>query len=139
MKPSAALLLALAIAAAIAVMPCEAFAEPYLFEVLIKPTYKRSWNAMFAGEKDVDSWLARYARTKNGPASPGKAIQLGATGYQINMVCKTHGCGDNQFFVLFSLTGTKAWGLLLKDRKIERFFGSPDEEKKAALRSAAYE
>lgn len=114
-------------------------AEPYLFELLSKSAYHKSWNSLFVGEEDIDTWLAKYAKTKNGPTTPGKAIQLGVTNYQINMVCKTHECGDNQFFVLFAPGGTEAWGLLLKERKTERFFGSPDDEKKKALRAAAYD
>lgn len=139
MKSPIPLLLSFAIASAVAVTSGRTFAEPYLFEVLIKPTYYKSWNALFAGENDIDSWLETYAKTKNGVATPGTVIQLGEAGYQINMVCKARDCGHNQFFVLFASNGTKAWGLLLKDGKTERFFGGPDEEKKQALRAVAYD
>lgn len=129
-----------AVLCALACLSATANAEqPYLFELLGKPAYSKSWNTLFAGERDVDRWLARYAKTKNGPATPGKSVQLGGTTYQINMVCKTHECGSNQFFVLFSPDGRKAWGLLLKDGNTERFFGQPDDEKKAALRAEAQE
>ncbi len=127
------------IVCAIVAFPSKAIAEPYLFEMLTKPIYYKSWNSLFVGEKNIDTWLTRYAKTKNGPATPGKAIQLGKTRYQINMICQRHACGDNQFFVLFDQDGTKAWGLLLKDGKMERFFGNPDDEKKKALLAAAYE
>ncbi|MEW5943976.1 MAG: Ivy family c-type lysozyme inhibitor [Pseudomonadota bacterium] len=139
MKFRTTVLFSYVIIGAIAFASSEAIAEPYLFELLSKPTYYKSWNALFVGEEDIDTWLVRYAKTKNGPATPGKVIQLGKSGYQVNMVCKTHECGENQFFVLFTQNGTKAWGLLLKHRKTERFFGSPDDEKKNALRAAAYE
>ncbi len=139
MKSRATVLFSYVIVCAITFVSGAAIAEPYLFELLTKPTYSKSWSALFVAEKDIDTWLTRYAKTKNGPATPGKAIQLGEAGYQINMVCKTHECGGNQFFVLFAQDGTKAWGLLLKDRKTERFFGSPDDEMKTALLAAAYE
>lgn len=53
-------------------------------------------------------------------------------------MCKPRDCEDNQIFVMFSADGNRAWGLLLKDQKIERFFGNPDEEKKIALRAAMH-
>jgi hypothetical protein len=110
MKFRNAVLFAYVIVSAIASFSSEAIAEPYLFELLTKPNYYKSWSALFIGERNIDSWLAKYAKTKNGPATPGKPIQLGKVGYQINMVCKTHDCGNNQFFVLFAQDGTKAWG-----------------------------
>jgi hypothetical protein len=139
MKSPASLLFSFVIAVAIAAPSANSFAEPYLFDMLIKPIYLKSWNALFVGEKDIDSWLGRYAKTKNGPATPGTSIQLGETVYQVNMVCKTHECGDNQFVVLFAPNGKKAWGLLLKGGKTERFFGNPDDEKKKTLRATAYQ
>jgi hypothetical protein len=135
MKSFASLLFSFVVAAA-AVTSERAFAEPYLFEVLANQTYLKSWNVLFAGEKDVDLWLVRYAKTKNGPAAPGTMVQIGSTEYQINSVCKPHDCENNQFVVLFSPKGAEAWGLLLKDKKTERFFGRPSEEKKQALRAA---
>jgi hypothetical protein len=113
-------------------------AEPYLFEMLRQPKYLKAWNALFVGEVNVEYWLIKYSKTKNGPASPGVAVALDGKMYQINAVCKPHDCGDNQFFVLFAPEGTKAWGLLLR-RDAERFFGNPDEEKKKALRTSAYD
>ena len=118
-----------------------AFAQAYLFDLLAKPAYAKSWNALFPGEKDVDSWLTEYARTKNGPATPGTRITLDDKRYQINNVCKAHSCWGNTFYVLFAPDGARAWGLLLtEDRdggKTERFFGNPDEPKKQVLRDAA--
>jgi hypothetical protein len=118
-----------------------AFSEPYLVDVLAKPTYGKSWNALFFGEKNVETWLTEYSRTLDGPATPGKIITLDETHYQINDVCKTHSCGSNTFYVLFAPNGAAAWGLLLTEdrdgRKKERFFGNPDAQKKQALRAAA--
>lgn len=124
---------------AIALTSGAAFAQEYLFDALARPAYNKAWNALFLGEKNVDDWLAQYAKTKNGPAGRGKTVRLGDARYQINSVCKTHDCGDNRFFVLFSANGARAWGFLLKNMKDERFFGNPDEEKKKVLRAAALE
>jgi hypothetical protein len=113
-----------------------AAADEYLFDLLAEPEYYKSWNTLIRGEKNVDTWLAKYAKTKNGPATPGETIKLGSGSYQLNTVCKTHDCGNNIFYVLFAPNGTTAWGLLLKDGTDERFFGNPDEERKTALRAA---
>lgn len=113
-----------------------ALAQEYLFDILAKPAYLKSWNAMLAGEKGVDAWLARYAKTKDGPSSPGKRVAVGGAAHYVGNVCKTHDCGDNRFFVLFTADGAKAWGLLVRDGSKERFFGNPDDAQKAALRAA---
>ena len=139
MKVRSSLLVVLVIGSAITMASRTAFAEAYLYEVLAKPAYLKSWNALILGEENVDDWLAHYAKTKNGPAGAGIGVKLGTTRYQINSVCKTHDCGNNQFFVLFSANGAKAWGLLLTNMKGERFFGNPDEEKRQALRTAAHQ
>jgi hypothetical protein len=138
-KSLTATLLSFVIVTAMAIASSRAIAEPYLFDLLANPTYYKSWNKLLAGEKDVDLWLAKYAKTKDGPASPGKETKLGQVSYLISTVCKTHDCGENQFFVLFAPNGTHAWGLLLINRQTERFFGDPDDEKKRALRASAYE
>lgn len=139
MKTPASLLVAFLIGTAIAMTSSTAFAQAYLYELLTNPDYSKSWHALFLGEKNVDDWLTQYANTKDGPATPGKTIKLHDTIYQMNSVCKTHNCGDNIFYVLYAPNGSKAWGLLLKDGKYERFFGKPDEEQKNVLRTAAKE
>jgi hypothetical protein len=113
--------------------------EPYLFDLLSKPSYQKSWNELFKGEKNVDGWLAKYAKTKDGPATPRRFVQSDGITYEVSTVCKTHDCGNNIFFVLFAPNGSKAWGLLLKNRTDERFFGNPDENNKQLLRAAAEE
>ncbi len=114
-------------------------AEPYLFEMLNRPTYQKAWNGLFVAEKDIDVWLAKYAKTKNGPAGPGAIVVIGNKRYQANTVCKPHDCEDNRFVVLFAPDEAKAWGMLLKNQRDERYFGHPDEEVKKALRAAAHE
>ncbi len=116
-----------------------AFAGDYLSDVLARPGYLKSWNALLRAEKQLDPWLAQYARTRNGPTAPGVAVTLGGTRFQIHNVCKAHDCGDNRFFVLFAPDGARAWGLLLSKDRDERFFGNPDEVKKEALQTAARE
>ena len=107
-------------------------------DTLKKPAYCASWDALFRG-KQVDSWLARYSRTKDGPAAPSKTVIVRGVAYQANFVCKTHDCGDNNFIVLFAPSGQKAWGLLLTQNTKQRFFGNPDPEMQDALIKATRE
>lgn len=111
-------------------------AEPYLFELLDRPAYRKAWDALFAGEPAVDAWLARYAKTRNGPANAGETLTLDARTYRVNAVCKTHDCGDNRFVVVFAPDGTRAWGLLDKAGANARYFGKPDAAMQGALRAA---
>ena len=113
-----------------------ALSATYLFDVLAKPAHHKAWDALFLGEKNVDSWLTQYSKTRNGPSTPGKTVELEGVRYQLHNICKAHSCGDNMFYVLFGLDGAQAWGLLLKRGQGERFFGAPDDEKKDALRIA---
>ncbi|MCB2017088.1 MAG: hypothetical protein KDF54_06205 [Hydrogenophaga sp.] len=110
--------------------------QTYLFDLLDQPAHRKAWNALFEGEEGVDAWLSGYAESRSGPANAGKLVTLGGVAHQVNTVCKAHACGDNLFVVLFSADGSQAWGLLLKDGKTERYFGHPDEQRKAALKAA---
>jgi Inhibitor of vertebrate lysozyme (Ivy) len=137
MKKPTSLFVAFLIGTVMFMASSTAFAQAYLYDLLAKPSYSKSWNALLLDEKNVDAWLARYAKTQDGPATPGKPVKLGGVSYQINSVCKTHDCDRNMFYVLYAPNGTQAWGLLLKEGKPERFFGKPDETQKNALRAAA--
>lgn len=37
-----------------------AFADEYLFDLLIKPEYAKAWNVLIQNEKTVDAWLLSY-------------------------------------------------------------------------------
>lgn len=123
--------------ACVLAMPSLSWAdEDYLFDVLENPEYRQTWDALIASQQDVPSWLANYGDTQNGPATPAVKVRSGEKDYQINFVCKTHDCGNNKFYVLFSADGTQAWGLLLQEED-EIFFGAPDADKQQLLRTEA--
>ena len=113
-----------------------AHSDYYLFDILEKPAYLKSWNNLFRKEKNVDQWLMDYANTKYGVTSPEGAVKIGGKVYQKGRICAPHFCGMNFFCVLFAPNGAQAWGLQVS-RNNERFFGKPDDEIKNALRSVA--
>ena len=106
---------------------------PYLFDLIKRPVYNKAWLAMFRNEKDAPQWLVNV----EGPATPVERVNSKGIAYQLSSVCKPHDCGDNIFHVIFSSDGRKAWGLLLVNENNERFFGSPDADLKALLRTAS--
>src|SRR5205823_6383909 len=68
-------------------LPATAREGEYLFDTLKKPAYGRAWNAMLKGHR-VDPWLAKFARTQNGVAVPGRTITIQGVTYQAEAVCK---------------------------------------------------
>jgi len=119
--------------------PCPAGAEPpYLFDLLDRPSYLQTWNSLLAGGKDIPQWLAAYAATTNGPSRPSWTVRDGQASYLVAWVCKTHDCGDNQFYVLFAENGKRAWGMLLEADRPERFFGRPSDVQQRLLRDAMH-
>jgi hypothetical protein len=106
---------------------------PYLFDLLKQPTYLAAWNGMLAGEQ-VPPWVAKYAKTFDGPSSPSKQVLVGAETYTLAWVCKAHDCGDNQLHVLFSPNGKRAWGLLITGQQ-RSWLGKPDAAIQAAIQS----
>ncbi len=111
-------------------------ADQYLFDVLKSKTYLSTWNALIASQTDAPDWLKAYGRTKNGPATPAEPVIAADKTYEVGMVCKTHECGGNRFFVTFIDRGHKAYGLLLHGNQ-RTFYGSPDPEVAEALKQAA--
>ena len=107
---------------------------PYLFELLEQSDFMKSWQKLFSGKKNVPSWLTEYAKTKNGPSSPGGKITLGGQNYVTGSVCMAHNCGNSYFDVLFTENGKNAWGLLVENDQM-RYFNNPDKEKQKALRA----
>ena len=63
-------------------------------------------------------------------------MTAGGKTYEVGMVCKTHACGGNRFFVTFVDRGRKAYGLLLHSEQ-PSFYGSPEPEVSEALKKAA--
>ena len=107
-------------------------ASPYLFDLMAKPPFKSSFEAMFKNEKNVDGWLARYSVDKNGPATPSRTYQTDGKPGIGGWVCETHNCGPNRFFYLFSQDGSRAVGLQLENNA-QRWFGNPSPAERKTL------
>lgn len=105
---------------------------PYLFDLISRPAFKNSFDAMFRGEANVDGWLKRYTVDKNGPATPAKTYVVEGRSRIGGFVCMTHNCGENQFYYLFNDDGSKAVGLMIKGNE-QRWFGAPSAAEKTAL------
>lgn len=103
----------------------------YLFDVLKRPAYKASWDAMLRGQK-VDRWLP----TLRGPADVMKTVTTSDGPRELGNICKQHDCGDNQFYVLFANGGQRAVGMLQVAGSQPRFFGGPTPGERAALIAA---
>ena len=107
----------------------------HLSELLKQRTYLSAWKAMLSGES-IPGWVASYAKTFDGPSAPAEYVPVGETTYTLSWVCKTHDCGYNQLYVLFSPYGKRAWGLLLTgEDKRKKWLGRPDVAIEAAILS----
>lgn len=111
--------------------------EAYLSELLNEPRHARAWRAMLKGERDLDAWLSNYAQTRRGPTAPEDDVVIEGRHYRGHMVCKTHDCGANLFYVIFAPDTSQAWGLLLRSGRELRFLGRPDAAMQDALRKLA--
>lgn len=106
--------------------------SPYLFDLISRPAFRNSFDAMFRSEANVDAWLKRYTMDKNGPATPSKTYVVEGRGRIGGFVCMTHNCGDNQFYYLFNDDGSRAVGLMIKG-DAQRWFGAPSTAEKTLL------
>ncbi|MGD9879843.1 MAG: Ivy family c-type lysozyme inhibitor [Geminicoccaceae bacterium] len=105
---------------------------PYLFDLLKRPAFRKSFDALFANERNVDEWIGVFQRTDNGVCGPSKRLQAGDTIYIAADVCKPHDCAANHLQVLFSDNGSKAAALLRSPRGL-RWFGMPGPQDRALL------
>jgi len=111
--------------------------NPYLFEQLRNPIYKATFNGLFKGQSRLEPWLRKYLRDRDGVDSPGETTQVAGMTCELYSVCKPHQCPGNVLVVLFQPGGAKAWAMLTANGKASRYFGNPDREMEATLRSLA--
>ena len=114
-------------------------ASSYLFDVLNRPEYRASWNRMLSGAGGIPRWLAQYARTQDGPATPGVVHDVGGAEREFYHVCEAHNCGSSAFEVMFGDDGADAKGILLIEGRPTRFYGNPTRQEIQAMSAAADE
>ena len=105
---------------------------PYLFDLLKRPQFRASFDALFKGEQNVDAWVTEFQRSGNGVADESKRYQIEGRAYIGCMVCKPHDCGANQLHVLFTEDGAGATAVLISPRG-RRWFGNPSDAQRALL------
>lgn len=112
--------------------PSPAQTAPYLFDLLKRPAFRNSFDALFANERNVAEWIIVFQKTGNGVCGPSKRVQAGGAVYLAADVCKPRDCGDNHLQVLFSENGSRATALL-RSPQGQRWFGTPGPQERALL------
>jgi hypothetical protein len=89
-----------------------------------QPAYRKAWNVMLHGEKNLPVWLGQITGKGNYVTAPQDDIEIDGVTYSLFNACKAHDCGGNSLEVLFAPGGTQAWAALVDNGPI-RFFGKP--------------
>lgn len=90
-------------------------AEIYLFDLLRRSQYRRSYNAMLSLAPEAPKWIAYYSKTLNGPSQPAQDIKADGETYLLADVCKVHDCLDYKLQVVFAVDGRQAWGRIYEN------------------------
>ncbi|HZP19271.1 MAG TPA: Ivy family c-type lysozyme inhibitor [Bauldia sp.] len=110
--------------------------DTYLYDTIRLPAYKAAWNAMLQGEKKLPDWVAKFAKTRDATSAPNKTLIVDGQADLLGWICKSHDCGGNEVFVLFTPDASKAWAMLIVADGAPRYLGNPDATVKAALQKA---
>lgn len=128
---------ALLAGALLALMMCSALparaANPYLFDLMKQPAYRKAYVQMMAGAKNLPSWLKQITGKEDYVTAPADNVTIEGTAYLLVNACKAHDCADNTLELLFSPGGAPAYGLLIIDAKERRWFGNPNAAQQAVL------
>jgi hypothetical protein len=120
---------------AFALGSAEAAELAYLWDIITKPAYKHSLNAIVAGQP-VDPWVKGLLTGDNGVSAPGKDVTIRRAKFELYNACEPHNCGGNFLYVLFTPGGGQAWAVFTKEGKIVRYYGHPDAAKQLVLKNA---
>jgi hypothetical protein len=111
----------------------------YLYEQLQTPSYNKTFNELFNGQRNLEPWLKVYLKTCDGVDTPGETRNVGGGIYKLYSICKPHNSVGNCLYVVFEPGGAHAWAIFTKDDGTSRLFGNPGTEMQSVLRSAASE
>jgi Inhibitor of vertebrate lysozyme (Ivy) len=126
-----------AIVAALLITP--AAADEFLFDAMKKPAYRKAWDTMMRGAKDLPPWLGQISHGDNYVTAPATSETVGGARYSFFNACEAHNCADSKIEVAFSADGSRAFGMLAVDDKPPRWFGAPDAAMQAALTKSMQE
>lgn len=113
----------------------EKVSNPYLYEQLERNTYKKTFNALFEGQRNLEPWLKQYLKNRDGVDTPSETRVIGNKQYEFYKICQPHYCPGNVLCILFEQGGTHAWAFFTKDDGSSRFFGNPNAEIQATLKA----
>jgi hypothetical protein len=131
----AALRGALAASAVLLALPAVAD-DPYLFDVMKQPAYRKAYVTMLAGATHLPSWLGQITHGGNYVATPVTKATVGGTSYSFFHACKAHDCAGHELEVMFTPDASKAYGLVIDGNSAKRWLGVPDSDQQAALLKA---
>lgn len=90
-----------------AALAAEPAKGPYLSDLMQQQAYLTAWKVMLRADP-VPDWVADYAKTLDGPATPSIDVSVRADTYTLAFTCKAHDCGSNQLWPY--LGNTVGWG-----------------------------
>lgn len=121
-------------------MTCSALpahaANPYLFDLMKQPAYRKAYLAMMKGAKDLPPWLSQITGKEDYVTAPADTVTIAGSTYFLVNACMAHECDTNALEVLFSHGGAPAYALLIEDGKPRRWFGNPNAAQQAELSKA---
>ena len=95
---------------------------------------KKSFESLFAGQTNLDSWLVRHVKDGDGVESPAKQCAIGDKCFEYYSACQPHNCYDNHIHVFFDASGMAASALYINnDSGTSRIFGTPDHKLRSAM------
>jgi hypothetical protein len=98
---------------------------PFLFDVLLKPSYRAAWEKLLKEVQPTPDWLVEFSQTFNGVAGPMKPATIDGKAYELYFVCKPHDCAAKKFEVMFEAATKRAYGALGGASDPPAFYGAP--------------
>lgn len=109
---------------------------PFLFDVLLKPSYRAAWARLLKDVKPAPDWLTHFAGTLDGVAGPMKPATIEGKAFELYFVCKPHDCAAKKFEVMFEAATKRAYGALGGDKDAPVFYGAPTQAMQDELAKA---
>jgi hypothetical protein len=112
---------------------------PLLFDVLLKPSYRASWERLMKEVQPPPDWLADFSQSFNGVVGPMKPVTIEGKNYELYFVCKPHDCAAHKFEAMFEAATKRGYGALGGGADAPVFYGAPTAAMQEALAKALKE